>query len=131
MMKDKRKRDILDNILNGKDDTVSPEAEALDYLIYRNVSPPSEGDIPEVENSKVWEESKENVTIQVWESQAKIRVRVPPGTGRSVESFEREYISKLLRKYNGNISKASAKAEMNYKNFFEKMKRYEIKKQNF
>lgn len=50
---------------------------------------------------------------------------------RLIEHFEREYISKLLRKYNGNISKASAKAELNYKNFFEKMKRYEIKKQNF
>lgn len=50
---------------------------------------------------------------------------------RLIEHFEREYISKLLKKYNGNISKASAKAELNYKNFFEKMKRYEIKKKNF
>tara|TARA_B100000315_G_scaffold246469_1_gene273798 strand:+ start:18246 stop:19634 length:1389 start_codon:yes stop_codon:yes gene_type:complete len=50
---------------------------------------------------------------------------------RIIEGFEKEYISKLLKKYNGNISKASVKAQLNYKNFFEKMKRYEIKKQHF
>ncbi len=50
---------------------------------------------------------------------------------RVIEGFEKDYISKLLKKFNGNISRASAKAELNYKNFFEKMKRYEIKRQNF
>lgn len=50
---------------------------------------------------------------------------------RVIETFEREYITKLLTKSKGNISKASTKAGLNYKNFFEKMKRYEIDRKSF
>jgi DNA-binding NtrC family response regulator len=48
-----------------------------------------------------------------------------------VEQFEREYFSRLLRMYNGNMSRASRHAGINIKNFHEKMARYGLKKEEF
>ena len=48
-----------------------------------------------------------------------------------VQRFEREYLSQVLRMYEGNLSKASRHAGMNIKNFHEKMARYGLRKENF
>jgi DNA-binding NtrC family response regulator len=48
-----------------------------------------------------------------------------------VERFEREYFSQLLRMYRGNMSHAAKHANMNIKNFHEKMARYGLKKEAF
>ncbi len=48
-----------------------------------------------------------------------------------VERFEKEYFSKLLRMYNGNMSKAARHAGINIKNLHEKMARYGLKKEEF
>jgi len=48
-----------------------------------------------------------------------------------VEKFEKEYFTRLLRMYNGNMSRASEHAGINIKNFHEKMARYGLKKEEF
>ena len=48
-----------------------------------------------------------------------------------VSTFEKEYLSRLLRIYQGNITKSSRHAGINIKNFHEKMARYGLKKEEF
>jgi transcriptional regulator with GAF, ATPase, and Fis domain len=48
-----------------------------------------------------------------------------------LDRFEREYISRLLDKHKGNITTAAREAELDYKNFFEKMKRHGLSKWDF
>lgn len=48
-----------------------------------------------------------------------------------VDRFEKEYISKLLMKHNGNISAAAKAAHFDYKNFCEKMKKHGLTKWDF
>lgn len=45
--------------------------------------------------------------------------------------FERDYITNMLKKYNGNISKAARAAQLGYRNFYEKMKRLQLSKWEF
>jgi two-component system response regulator PilR (NtrC family)/two-component system response regulator AtoC len=48
-----------------------------------------------------------------------------------VERFEREYFSRLLKMYSGNMSRAARHAGINIKNLHEKMARYGLKKEEF
>ena len=48
-----------------------------------------------------------------------------------VENFEREYIVTLLKEFKGNISAAARAADIHYKNFYEKMKKYGIKRSDY
>jgi len=48
-----------------------------------------------------------------------------------LDRFEREYIARLLDKHKGNITTAAREAELDYKNFFEKMKRHGLSKWDF
>jgi DNA-binding NtrC family response regulator len=48
-----------------------------------------------------------------------------------LERFEREYITRLLKKHKGNIREAARTAELDYKNFYEKMKKHGLSKWDF
>jgi two-component system NtrC family response regulator len=48
-----------------------------------------------------------------------------------VTRFEKEYFSRLLTLYNGNMSRAAQHAGINIKNLHEKMARYGLKKEDF
>jgi two-component system response regulator HydG len=48
-----------------------------------------------------------------------------------LDRFEREYIARLLEKHHGSIVNAAREAELDYKNFFEKMKRHNLSKWDF
>ncbi|MFH1288960.1 MAG: sigma-54 dependent transcriptional regulator [bacterium] len=47
------------------------------------------------------------------------------------ESFERHYFIELLNKYRGNISQAAQEADIDRKNFFLKLKKYNLDKTEF
>ena len=49
----------------------------------------------------------------------------------TVEQFEREYLSRLLRMYKGNMSRSAEHAGMDIKNLHEKMAKYGIRKEEF
>lgn len=72
-----KKKDVMDNLLSGKDDGEKfPEMDELNCLIYRSADDDVEAGLPEPEIDKSWELSRDSVTIQVWESKAKIRIKV-------------------------------------------------------
>jgi transcriptional regulator with GAF, ATPase, and Fis domain len=48
-----------------------------------------------------------------------------------IEKFEREFLATSLQETRGNISEAARRAGMYKKNFIEKMKQYEIKREEF
>jgi len=73
-----KKNDIMNNILAGNGEDTAPHVEELDCLIYKQ-DPTLKDEIPGDENKKIWQSSKENVSVQVWEGKAKIKVKVSPG----------------------------------------------------
>ena len=85
MMGEKKKKDVMDHLLSGKDEGEEfPEMEELNCLIYRSSDDEAEAGLPEPEIDKSWELSRDNVTIQVWESKAKIRIKVSRETRGSI-----------------------------------------------
>ena len=48
-----------------------------------------------------------------------------------VERFEQEYLDKLLRESGGNISQAARNAQIDKKNFIDKMRRYGIDRKDY
>ena len=72
------KKDIMFNILLGHGDEFAARAEELNCLIYKSDSDLHEG-VLEDESKKIWQASEENVSVQVWEGKAKIKVRVSGG----------------------------------------------------
>lgn len=77
MMGENKKKDVMDDLLSGKDEGEQfPEMEELNCLIYRSADDEIELEVPGPENGKSWKLSRDNVTIQVWESKAKIRIKV-------------------------------------------------------
>jgi len=78
-MPGEKEKDIIDIILNDNDENSSPDLQELDCLIYRNSTDmPVEGDNisgADTEKCEVWEISRENVSVKIWKSKAKIKVR--------------------------------------------------------
>ncbi|MGQ0794550.1 MAG: sigma-54 interaction domain-containing protein [Deltaproteobacteria bacterium] len=50
---------------------------------------------------------------------------------KTIESLEKDYLRSVLREYEGKITEAARHADMNIKNFTDKMKKYGIKKEAF
>jgi hypothetical protein len=70
-----KKNDIMFNILVGHGEEFSARVKELDCLIYKT-DPSAKDDLPE---EGAWHASKDNVSVQVWEGKAKIKVKVSPG----------------------------------------------------
>lgn len=70
------KKDVMDNILSGQDDEKFPEIEELNCLIYRSAGDEMEKELSGDESDIPREMSRDNVSIQIWASKAKIRIRV-------------------------------------------------------
>ncbi len=78
-----KKKDVMDRILEGHDDDFLARIQELDCLIYRNDSD-IKGEILEDQGEKIWQASKENLSVQVWEGKAKIKVKVPSGRKENI-----------------------------------------------
>ncbi len=101
-MNQKSSKGIFNTILSGEDEETTPEMEALHCLIYRNPEDlPS--DVSETDAEKSVTIKKKNVSVQVWESKARIRVKVPSGTKKRISmdriaTIAMEAILKELKK---------------------------------
>ena len=75
-----KKIDVMDNILEslGNVSDFAVPVKELDCLIYKN-SGKTEDEIFENHGEKIWQVSKDNVSVQVWEGRAKIKVKVSQG----------------------------------------------------
>lgn len=79
-----KKKDIMDNILVGYgDDEFAGRVEELNCLIYKSDLDFKE-ELLEDLDGKIWQASKENVSVKVWEGKAKIKVKVSSGKKRSI-----------------------------------------------
>lgn len=65
----------MDNILVGQGDEFASRAEELNCLIYKNGHESGDQN-SEDPTGKVWQSSKDNVSVQIWEGKAKIKVKV-------------------------------------------------------
>ena len=72
-----KKNDIMENILGGSGAEIADRIDKLDCLIYKK-EPGLEDESLKDQDGKIWQASKENVSVQVWEDKAKIKVRVSP-----------------------------------------------------
>lgn len=78
-----KKKDIMDSILEGQHNDVEDRVEQLNCLIYRNDNS-MDGLASDDGENRIWQASKDNVTVQVWEGKAKIKVKVSPGRNKQV-----------------------------------------------
>jgi len=86
-----KKEDIMNNILVGEGDVSETRTDELDCLIYKNDSHLPEGslddsptDPPNDPNGEIWQTSKENVSVTVWDGRAKIKVKVSSGLKKNI-----------------------------------------------
>ena len=75
-----KKIDVMDNILEslGSVSDFDAPVKELDCLIYKNSSKIKD-EILENYGEKIWQASKDNISVQVWEGRAKIKVKVSQG----------------------------------------------------
>ncbi len=77
-----KNKDVIDILLSGKDEDSSTDIEGLDCLIYRDSSdmPKADENIfkTNTDDNEVWKVSKNNISVQVWKSKARIKVKLSP-----------------------------------------------------
>ncbi len=78
-----RKKDIMDSILRGHAHDTENRVDQLNCLIYKNDKSEDHLRLGSGEES-VWQASKDNVSVQVWEGRAKIKVKVSPGKNKKI-----------------------------------------------
>lgn len=77
------KKNIMDYILGHDDQEFAGRTRELDCLIYRNDGGTKKKKVMgSVEKS--WKVSRDNVSVEIWDSKAKINVKVSPGTGPTI-----------------------------------------------
>lgn len=69
-------QDVMDNLLSCEDGEQLPDVEELNCLIYRNPDSIPANATTGNQVDQIWTASKDQVTVQVWESRANIRIRV-------------------------------------------------------
>ncbi len=70
-----KKLDIMDNILEDLGSDFVVPGQELDCLIYKSDNKIKD-EVVENHGEKIWQVSKDNVSVQVWEGRAKIKVKV-------------------------------------------------------
>ena len=68
-----KKLDIMDNILEDLGSDFVVPGQELDCLIYKN-DIKIKDEVVENHGERIWQASKDNVFVQVWEGRAKIKV---------------------------------------------------------
>jgi len=78
-----KKKDIMDSILEGQCGETEDRVDQLNCLIYKNDNAAEEIQ-PDDGDQKVWQASKDDVSVQVWEGKAKIKVKISPGRDKQI-----------------------------------------------
>lgn len=81
-----RKKDIMDKILSGDGGEDEKLTKELDCLIYRSGGEEAKvGDPGGIhEDEDTWKVTRDNVSVQVWETSGRIRLRVSLGKSRRI-----------------------------------------------
>ncbi|WP_020590067.1 hypothetical protein [Desulfobacter curvatus] len=70
------KKNVMDSLLGTDDKTFEGSAKELDCLIYRGGPNEAKPDLPEMTANPSWTASRGNVSVEIWEGKAKIRIKV-------------------------------------------------------
>lgn len=79
-----QKKDIMGKILSGDGGEEKNLTRELDCLIYRSESTDAENDGFSGPNTDSWKVTRDNVSVQVWEKEGRIRLRVSLDKSRPV-----------------------------------------------
>lgn len=71
-----KKKNVMDSLLGADDKTFEGSAKELDCLIYRGGPNETKPDLPEMTSNPSWSASRGNVSVEMWEGKAKIRIKV-------------------------------------------------------
>ena len=71
-----KKKNVMDSLLGTDDKTLEGSAKELDCLIYRGGPNEAKPDLPEMTSNPSWSASRGNVSVEMWEGKAKIRIKV-------------------------------------------------------
>jgi hypothetical protein len=71
-----KKKNVMDSLLGTDEETSDGSAKELDCLIYRGGPNRAKPDLPEPTSTPSWSVSKGNVSVEIWEGKAKIRIKV-------------------------------------------------------
>lgn len=85
--KNEKTKDVMDSILTATDDGASDQTKELDCLIYRNEDPEASTEVKkesEEPPGTSWKVSKGNVTVEIWEGKAKIKVKFGSGATTNI-----------------------------------------------
>ena len=91
----------MDSILTDTDDGATDQIKELDCLIYRNEDPearPETKKESEAPSASSWKVSKGNISVEIWEGRAKIKVKVASGeaTGISMKKIASIAVDAIL-----------------------------------
>lgn len=70
------KKNVMDSLLGTDDKTYDGSTKELDCLIYRGGPNEAKPDMPEMTSNPSWTASRGNVSVEIWEAKAKIRIKV-------------------------------------------------------
>lgn len=79
-----QKKDIMGKILSGDGGQEKDLTRELDCLIYRSESIDAENDVFTGPDTDSWKVIRDNVSVQVWEKEGRIRLRVSLGKSRPI-----------------------------------------------
>jgi hypothetical protein len=71
-----KKKNVMDSLLGTDDKAFDGSAKELDCLIYRSSTDEAEHRLSEPVSDPSWTSSSENVSVEIWEGKAKIRIKV-------------------------------------------------------
>ena len=70
--------DVMGSLLSDTSDDDIPEVEQLNCLIFSDLNGPFDGDIEGSETDPAWKTENDKLTIQVWETNGRVRIKVSP-----------------------------------------------------
>ena len=71
-----KKKNVMDSLLGTDDKAFDGSTKELDCLIYRGSTNESKSILPGQIPNPSWTESRGNVSVEIWEGRAKIRIKV-------------------------------------------------------
>ncbi len=79
-----KKKDVLDSILDADDKEFEGETKEWDCLIYRTKGSKDKSKVVEPATPASWKASKGNVSVEIWEGKAKIKIKVGSGSSGQI-----------------------------------------------
>jgi len=126
-------RSFLSEINNSRNQPVEIDNESVNYLMkydwpgnVRELKNCIESASAICENNRIRKEDLSSIPAVSGDSFGEINMNYRDSKSRVIEEFEKKYLSVMLEKNNGNIAAAAREAEIDRKNFWLMVQKYNI-----